>query len=304
MKAIQTELKSEKAQGIDTLAPEQALQTLLEGQFAAVKSLHSCTPAIAKAAKIAAGTIQSGGKISYIGAGSSGLMALSDGLEITGTFGVPMSQIKILFAGAPDAFNDMRGGAEDDTDLAVSDVKNAGLAAGDCAVLVSASGNTPYTLAALKELKQRGITTIAIANNKPSALLDHADIPVHLDTPPEVIAGSTRLGAGTAQKIALNMFSTLMGIELGHIHDGLMVNLTADNAKLIDRSQRMVQDIARCEPEQAGKALQQAQGNVKLAVLLAAGAKDQHAAEYMLNKHGGILRRCLEEIRSDENLNA
>lgn len=299
MQKVKTELKSELAQGIDTLGSMQALEALLDGQIAAVHSLRSCSPAINKAAKAAAASIQSGGNLCYVGAGSSGLMALSDSLEITGTFGVPMSQIKILFAGAPDTLVDMRGGAEDDTDLAKSDVKDTNLKAGDCAILVSASGNTPYTVSAQQELKQLGITTIAIANNNPSALLNNADIAIHLDTPPEVIAGSTRLGAGTAQKIALNMISTLMGIELGHIHDGLMVNLKADNAKLVERSLSMVKDIAQCDLSTAKNTLQQANGNVKLAVLLAAGAQNEHAAERMLIEHGGVLRKCLEQIQSD-----
>ncbi|WP_018688095.1 N-acetylmuramic acid 6-phosphate etherase [Ahrensia kielensis] len=299
MLKAKTELKSKLAQGIDTLDATQALAALLDGQLAAVQSLRSCSPAITKAAMAAASSIQSGGSLCYVGAGSSGLMALSDSLELTGTFGVPMSQIKILFAGAPDTLVDMRGGAEDDTDLAISDVKGANLKAGDCAILVSASGNTPYTVAAQQELKKLGITTIAIANNNPSALLNNADIAIHLDTPPEIIAGSTRLGAGTAQKIALNMVSTLMGIELGHIHDGLMVNLKADNAKLVERSLSMVKDIAQCDLSTAKNMLQQAKGNVKLAVLLAAGAQNEHAAERMLIEHGGVLRKCLEQIQSD-----
>lgn len=299
MKAVRTELKSDMAQSIDMLGTGQALDALLSGQKAAVKSLDACIPALGKAAGIAAKTIQSGGKIAYIGAGSSGLMALSDGLEITGTFGVPMSQIKILFAGAPETLVDMRGGAEDDENLALADVANAGLHAGDCAVLVSASGNTPYTVAALNACKQRGVITISFANNNPSALLKDADIAIHLDTPPEVIAGSTRMGAGTAQKIALNMFSTLMGIELGHIHDGLMVNLKADNAKLHQRSLRMVEDIAGCKPDAATNALEQAKGNVKIAVLLAAGATSGHEADQLLLRHGGVLRKCLQEIRSE-----
>ena len=210
-----TEALNGEAVEIDRAPPETVLELLHQGQVAAAASIDSSLGQIAAAAEHCADCINDGGNLVYVGAGSSGLMALADGLELQGTFGIPQSRIRILFAGGPACLADMKGGPEDDEGQALADVRSAKLNAGDCAILVSASGRTPYTLAALKAAQAEGAKCVGLANNSPSPLLDGCDYPIHLPTPPEVIAGSTRMGAGTAQKIALNMLSTLMGIQLG-----------------------------------------------------------------------------------------
>ncbi len=296
IRMLETESLNEDASGIDACPPDTALGLLHHGQVAAALSIESSLRQIAAAAALCAESINNGGNLAYIGAGSSGLMALADGLELQGTFGIPQSRIHILFAGGQACLSDMKGGPEDDEGLARSDVKAANLKDGDCAILVSASGRTPYTLAAMREAQSSGAKCVGLANNLPSPLLNESDIPIHLPTPPELIAGSTRMGAGTAQKIALNMLSTMMGIHLGHIHDGMMVNLKADNEKLVDRAQRMVMVISKCSQDLAGRSLKQANGSVKVAVLLAAGAENVNQAQQLLTANRGKLRTALSGL--------
>ncbi|TIU59918.1 MAG: N-acetylmuramic acid 6-phosphate etherase, partial [Mesorhizobium sp.] len=171
---------------------------------------------------------------------------------------------------------------------------------GDCLIAISASGSTPYAVQALQDARSRGAATIAIANNRGAALFKQADVAILLETPPELIAGSTRMGAGTAQKIALNMLSTLAAIHLGHVHDGYMVNLTADNIKLRDRAVRMVAAISGKSRDDAARLLEKSGGVVKTAILLAAGAANADAAEKILEGTGQKLRPALSEIEGSK----
>lgn len=293
---VQTESRNPNAVGIDTLAPAKALGLLHAGQVAAANSVAEALPSIATLAEAGAQTIRNGGRLFYAAAGSSGLMALADALEIPGTFGITQDRIVILFAGGVAALEDMVGGVEDDRDQAKADVAGKDISANDLLIAVSASGTTPYALAAMEAAKAAGARTAGIANNAGSPLLAVADISIHLPTPPEVLAGSTRMGAGTAQKIALNMMSTLMAMKLGHVHDGLMVNLRADNAKLKRRSQSIVAAVSGCSEAQAAIHLDLAGGAVKSAILLARGARDRLQAETLLERSGQQLRPALSEI--------
>jgi N-acetylmuramic acid 6-phosphate etherase len=190
---------------------------------------------------------------------------------------------------------------------AARDVAEAGLKAGDCLIAVSASGTTPYALAAASTARNRGAVVIGVANNPGSRLLEIADIAICLPTPPEVIAGSTRMGAGTAQKIALNMLSTMMATRLGHVHDGFMVNVKADNLKLRERARRIVMAVGGCDAEDAGLWLDRAGGSVKTAILLAAGAENAEIAESLLERAQSRLRPALALLRgstSSEQRNA
>ncbi|MEM7300669.1 MAG: N-acetylmuramic acid 6-phosphate etherase [Pseudomonadota bacterium] len=301
------QLKTESVNGLasqlNDASPEAALGLLLDGQVAAAQSVRSALPQIATAAEQIANCINAGGKLAYIGAGSSGLMALADGLELQGTFGIPQSRIRILFAGGPACLEELRGGPEDDGALARADVDDANIGSGDCAILVSASGRTPYTLAALQQAQVRGAKCIGLANNSPSPLLEASDIPIHLPTPPELIAGSTRMGAGTAQKIALNMLSTLTGMHLGHVYNGMMVNLQADNDKLQDRACRMVMEVSGCTEDAAQGALGQASGSVKAATLLAVGASSLHHAEELLGRYRGKLGPAISDVSTQPTKN-
>ncbi|MGB8817507.1 MAG: N-acetylmuramic acid 6-phosphate etherase [Rhizobiaceae bacterium] len=296
MVATQTESRDPRAVGIDQRDPVEALGLLLDGQIAAANALRNSLRAIARLAGAAAHVMRSGGRLFYAAAGSSGLMALADALELPGTFGIAQDRVVILFAGGISALEDMVGGVEDDREQAARDVLSHHITAKDLLIALSASGTTPYALAAVETAKARGAKTAGIANNDGSPLLTSTDLPVLLATPPEILAGSTRMGAGTAQKIALNMMSTLMGIELGHVHDGLMVNVRADNEKLLRRSQAIVAAISGCSEAQAAIHLDLAGGAVKSAVLLACGARNRLQAETLLERAGHMLRPALSEL--------
>ncbi|RVP28989.1 N-acetylmuramic acid 6-phosphate etherase, partial [Sinorhizobium meliloti] len=221
------------------------------------------------------------------------LMAMADALELPGTYGIAREQVVILIAGGAASLTDLAGGYEDDMELARADVRSAGIGAGDCLISVSASGSTPYAIAAADEAGKRGARVIGMANNAGAPLLLNADVSILLETPPEVVSGSTRMGAGTAQKIAFNMFSTMVGIHLGHVLDGHMVNLRADNIKLRGRAIRIVSDIAGIGAADADRLLGLAGGSVKLAILLASGARDIAYAEDALERADQNLRRAI-----------
>lgn len=296
MRATTTESSNNRSAGIDQREPLDVLGLLLDGQIAAATSVREALPAIVAMAQAMAHTIKKGGRIFYAAAGSSGLMAMADALEIPGTFGIPMSRIVVLFAGGVDALHDMVGGVEDDIANARADVLAQHISPKDFLITLSASGTTPYALAILEVAKSVGVKSAGIANNAGSPLLNGSDIKVCLQTPPEVLAGSTRMGAGTAQKIALNMASTLMAIELGHVHDGYMVNVRADNIKLIRRAKTIVASISGCSEDEAGRVLKLARGDVKRAVLLSRGVKTLPQAEMLLERSEQKLRPALSEI--------
>ncbi|PBB67479.1 N-acetylmuramic acid 6-phosphate etherase [Mesorhizobium sp. WSM4312] len=304
MAETRTEALHRNAEGLDIQAPEAILVSLADAQIEAAKAVRHAIPAIAKAAEIIAGRLSGGGKLAYAAAGSSGLMALADALELPGTFGIRRDRIAILIAGGDEALRTLAGGPEDDTEEAAAAVANAGIGVGDCLIALSASGATPYAVRAIEEAASQGAATIGIANNRDSALLRQAETAILLETPPEVIAGSTRMGAGTAQKIALNMLSTLTAVHLGHVHDGYMVNLLADNIKLRDRAARIVAAISGRDRDEAARLLEKSGGAVKTAILLAAGADSADAAEKLLEGTGQRLRPALSAIEGSKGRTA
>ena len=296
MAAGKTEGRHDQASGLDESQPVDVLKVLADAQKAAAAVVDAALDDIAAAGRLAADALLSGGRLVYVGAGSSGLMAMADALELPGTYGISRDRIVILLAGGAASLEDLAGGYEDDRDLAVSDASMAEIASGDCVIAVSASGSTPYALAIAAYAREKGAHVVSFANNPGAQLFDGAHVSILLQTPPEVISGSTRMGAGTAQKIAFNMFSTLVGIHLGHVHDGHMVNLKADNIKLKGRACRIVSDISGVGLDEAERLLARSEGSVKTAVLLAAGVEDASVAAAVLERSGQSLRRALKAL--------
>jgi N-acetylmuramic acid 6-phosphate etherase len=288
-----TEALHPLSSGLHLAPADQVLARALAAQEGALAAVRPALPALQDAASRAAVALRQGGKLAYAGAGSSGLMALADCLELLGTFGIPTERTPMLFAGGADALLKMTGGVEDDPALAAADLARAGLRPGDVLIAVSASGSTPYTLAVCDRAARAGVQIIGIANVPDSALLRAADVPVLLDTGAEIVAGSTRLGAATAQKVALNLISVTLGVMLGHVHDGMMVNVIADNAKLRDRAARIVARVAGVETGAARVALNRTGGAVKPAVLVARGAAPE-AALARLAQAGGHLADAMK----------
>lgn len=295
MSMTQTEMTHAHARGFDLLQDEQGLAILAAAQADAAAAVGDAVPQIAAAARLAADCLGAGGRLIYAAAGSSGLMALADALELPGTYGVAPDRIKVMLAGGMAMLSQMQGGPEDDGDAARAELVALGVGPADCIIALTASGYTPYPMAAVTAARAAGARTIGISNNRGAPLFDLVDVAICLPTPPEVIAGSTRMGAGTAQKIALNMLSTMMAVHLGHVHDGYMVNLIADNLKLQGRARGIVMAVSGVSEAAAEAALRQADGAVKLAVLIAAGA-DRGAAQEMLTSHRGHLRPALAAL--------
>ncbi len=289
-----TEAVHADAIGLDALPFDTLAAQLCTAQLAATHAVAAASCNIARAGTAMAQTIQNGGRLFYAAAGSSALMALADACELTGTFGLNPDQIRILMAGGLPTSAAMPGSTEDD--VAAAREAADGITENDTVILISASGSTPYPLEIARIAQAKGARTICIANNSGAPLFDHATVAICLETPPELIAGSTRLGAGTAQKVALNAMSTIMGIALGHVHDGMMVNLIADNEKLRQRAAGMVSKIASVPAATAQTCLTRANGAVKPAVLLAAGAQDLTEAEARLTRTKGHLRAALAEM--------
>jgi N-acetylmuramic acid 6-phosphate etherase len=273
------------------------MSRILSAQGDALQALRPALPKLAEVAELAADALRNGGKLAYAGAGSSGLMALSDCLELAGTFGITPDRTPMLFAGGAMALLHMTGGVEDDLTLAEADFAAARLGKGDVVLCLAASGRTPYTLEVVRLARAAGVVTVGIANTAGSPLLDRADHAVLLATGPEVVNGSTRMGAATAQKVALNMLSVLVGIKLGHVHDGYMVNVVADNAKLRDRAARIVSAISETDMATALMALDATAGAVKPAILVARGRSVAGAEADLKTSRGHLAPLLTDEAK-------
>jgi N-acetylmuramic acid 6-phosphate etherase len=284
-----TELVDPRYRDLDAWTSIQAVTAVWESQLAAVAAIGAALPAIAKAVDAAALRLEGGrGRLAYAGAGTSARVAVQDGTELPPTFDWPEDRLLFLIAGGPSAVTRSVEGAEDDSDAAEREVRKAGLGPDDVLVGLAASGRTPYTLAALRAARAAHALTIAVSNNPDAPILDAAEHPILVETGPEVIAGSTRMKAGTAQKAVLNMISTQMMVRLGRVHRGLMVDMRPLNDKLRDRAVGMVAQIAGCPPEEARAALDLTGWSIKQAVLVARGLDPAAAEQRLRDAHGRL----------------
>jgi len=294
--AQRTEHVDEAYRGLDSWSSERILSAIVDAQVDAVASVGDEIAAIARAGDAVAERLRAGGRFAYAGAGSSGLLAQVDALELPGTYGIEADRVPVLLAGGRDALVEIPSGAEDDEAEAEEAVDRVGLGDADALLAISASGSTPYAIAAVRRAARRGAITIGMACNGGTPLLRESDFPILLRTPPEVVAGSTRMNAGTAQKCALNMLSTLIGIRLGHTYDGMMVNVRADNAKLRKRALQIVARASGKSLREAETALRSAGGDVKAAILISAGSGDRQDALELIERSGGNVRAALAEL--------
>ncbi|MEX0842048.1 MAG: N-acetylmuramic acid 6-phosphate etherase [Xanthobacteraceae bacterium] len=292
---MNTERPSPRYSNIDLWDPADILDAMIEGQLAAVAAVRAVRPALERAALATEARLKEGGRLIYAGAGTSGRLAVQDGAELIPTFSWPADRLVLLMAGGRDAMTQSVEGAEDEVDYARRLVQQHGIGPNDVLIAVAASGTTPFTLACLRGAKQCGALTVGIANNPDTPILNEADHPILLDTGAEPIAGSTRMNAGTAQRITLIALSSLVMILLGRVYDGLMVDLQAVNEKLVGRSERILVQLTGRGRDEARQALADASGNLKLAVLLLHGCDAAEAAD-ILSRAGGRLRAALALI--------
>jgi len=292
---MQTERPSPRYSAIDLWDASDVLDAMLEGQFAAVAAVHAARPALERAALGVEERLRIGGRLVYAGAGTSGRLAVQDGAELMPTFGWPADRLILLMAGGHEALLRAVEGAEDETEHAAQLLRHHTIDDKDALIAVAASGTTPFTVACLREAASRGALTVGIANNPRTPLLDEAEHPVWLDTGAEPIAGSTRMKAGTAQRVALTMLSSLVMIRLGHVYEGLMVDVQASNDKLVRRSENILAQLTGHGRDKVHEALRQARGSVKLALLLLEG-NDLDPAKAALETAAGDLRAAKELI--------
>lgn len=295
MPTLTTERLNPSSIGLDMLEADEILRRLLAGQIDAVRAVEASLSQISEGAELMADALRGGGRLVYAGAGSSSLMANADGMELAGTYGVDPQDVLLHMAGGIPTQADMPGDTEDSE--AEGAAAGASTTARDVVIAVTASGRTPYALAFARAARANGSKIIAIANNRGAAIFALADVAICLPTPPEVIAGSTRMGAGSAQKVALNLMSTLMGIKLGQVHDGMMIGVVADNDKLRARAAGMVATIAGVDEKTAMTCLRAAGGAVKPAVLISCGAS-LGEAQVILTETQGNLRAALARLRT------
>ena len=292
---MSTERPSPRYSEIDSWEPADALDAMIEGQFAAVAAVRAARASIENAARGMEARLRYRGRLVYVGAGTSGRLAVQDGAELMPTFSWPLERLLLVMAGGPNAFTRSIEGAEDEVDDGVQLIREYWIDSNDVVIAVAASGTTPFTVACLREAKHSGALTIGIANNRGTPILRESDHPIWLDTGSEPIAGSTRLVAGTAQKITLNLLSSLLMILLGRVYGGLMVDVQASNEKLLRRSEDMLIRLTHCSREQARDALGRARGSVKIAVILLNGC-DVEMAKALLDRANGQLRKALALI--------
>jgi N-acetylmuramic acid 6-phosphate etherase len=274
------------------------MAALIAGQQSAVERVAAAGPALELAAKRVAAALHAGGRIVYLGAGSSGLLAMQDGLELPGTFGLDPERIRFLTPNGERLAVDSAG--EDDEAAAEDAVDALALGPDDIVIAVSASGATPFTLAGARRAKEKHASVVALVCRPGSPLAKAADIAAVFDTGPEAVEGSTRLAAGTAQKAALGVISTLAAAELGLVYDGLMINVRPENAKLKLRARNIVERLAGVGSEAAQAALSEAGGDVATAAAIAAGSLDSASARRLLAECGGDLAESLSRLRAQE----
>ncbi|WP_417843037.1 N-acetylmuramic acid 6-phosphate etherase [Thalassospira sp.] len=291
--ALSTEEFDMRFAGLDQWSDADFLTALWEGQMRAVASVGPMIEPLARAAAGIADRLLDGGRLIYAGAGTSGTVAWQDAKELGGTFGWPEDRTIVLLAGGVDSAPGVFNSAEDDRDAALFEVNRHNIGKHDVLIAVAASGSTPFTLGAVQAANDAGALTIGICNNSDGALLSHACHGIFLDSAPEVVAGSTRMGAGTAQKAALNMLSTLVMNRLGRLFDNLMVGMRAENTKLQGRAVRIVRHIAKCDATIAQRALEKSGFDIRCAVLMVRGQTLQKAKEILASVNGN-LRAALE----------
>jgi N-acetylmuramic acid 6-phosphate etherase len=258
-------------------------------------AVRRAAPEVAAAVDAVSARLSDGGRLISVGAGSGGRLAVVDAVECEPTYGTDPGQVVAVLAGGPAAMADSREGDEDDADAGAAGVLALALRPADAVVVVSASGRTPYALGAAKAARDAGCLVVALACTRQSPLADLAEVAIEVPVGGEVVAGSTRLKAGTAQKLVLNMLSTLVMVRQGHTYGNLMIDVRVDNDKLRQRAVRNVAQATGLPYEQAEQALAEADGEAKVAVVAALGGLPVDEARARLQRAGGHARRALEE---------
>ncbi|TWT05516.1 N-acetylmuramic acid 6-phosphate etherase [Planococcus sp. CPCC 101016] len=290
---LSTEKRNNNTMKMDEMSVLEILETMNQEDRLVPKAIETELANIEKAVQKAIRSFKAGGRLIYIGAGTSGRLGILDAVECVPTFGVSSEQVVGIIAGGTEAIKTAIEGVEDNPELGMEDLKAISLKADDTIVGIAASGRTPYVIGALQYAKQIGAETIAISCNKGAEVSGYADTAIEIETGAEVLTGSTRLKAGTAQKLVLNMISTAAMIGIGKVYGNLMVDVQATNAKLIERSKRIIMDAAQVDYETAQRYYSEADGHVKTAIVMSLLDCTKEQAVEKLEIAGGFVRKAL-----------
>ena len=289
-----TEQRNPNSMHVDSLSALEIVQLMNEEDKQVPLAIEKCLPQIAQAVERIVAAFQQGGRLVYIGAGTSGRLGVLDASECPPTFGVSPEMVKGIIAGGERALRHPIEGAEDSKAQAVVDLQTIQFSSKDVLVGIAASGRTPYVIGALEYAKSLGSVTASIASNPNSAMANIVDIAIDTVVGPEVLTGSSRLKSGTAQKLVLNMLTTASMILMGKCYQNLMVDVQASNEKLKARAIRIVTQATDCDKALAEETLKQADQNAKLAIMMILSGLDRAQAEALLEKHQGKLQHALK----------
>jgi len=295
LKKMVTESRNENTMNIDMLSTMEMVKVINDEDkkvaFAVEKELEN----IAKAIDKISFAFLNGGRLIYIGAGTSGRLGILDASECPPTFGTPASLVVGLIAGGEKAILKAVENAEDNKELCVKDLKNINFNSKDILVGIAASGRTPYVMGGIEYAKEWGATTVSVSCNPNSILAEAVEIPISPVVGPEVVTGSSRLKAGTAQKLVLNMLTTGSMIKIGKVYGNLMVDVEATNEKLVERQKKIVMEATECTREEAENALNQVEGHCKTAILMILGGLEPNEAKELLAEKNGFIREALKK---------
>lgn len=291
--ALVSETRNPATMGLDEMSTLEMVSCFNREDRKVPEAIEKVLPAIAQAVDLAAAALKAGGRLIYLGAGTSGRLGVLDASECPPTFGVPHGMVIGLIAGGPGALLKAVEGAEDDAALGEADLLALNLTATDIVVGLAASGRTPYVIGALRYARQLGCPTVAISCNPDSPIAHEAQVAISPVVGPEALTGSTRMKSGTAQKLVLNMLSTGAMVKLGKVYENLMVDVKATNVKLVDRACRIVMEATGAERSQVEAALKQTRFEVKPAILMILSGVDADEAQQRLQQHDGYLRAAL-----------
>ena len=289
-----TEQRNPNSKHVDSLSALEIVQLMNEEDKQVPLAIEKCLSQIAQAVECIVAAFQQGGRLVYIGAGTSGRLGVLDASECPPTFGVSPEMVKGIIAGGERALRHPIEGAEDSKSQAVVDLQTIQFSSKDVLVGIAASGRTPYVIGALEYAKSLGSVTISIASNPNSAMANIVDIAIDTVVGPEVLTGSSRLKSGTAQKLVLNMLTTASMILMGKCYQNLMVDVQASNEKLKARAIRIVMQATDCDKALAEETLKQADQNAKLAIMMILSGLERVQAETLLEKHQGKLQLALK----------
>ena len=289
-----TEQRNPNSMHVDSLSALEIVQLMNQEDKQVPLAIEKCLPQIAQAVECIVAAFQQGGRLVYIGAGTSGRLGVLDASECPPTFGVSPEMVKGIIAGGERALRHPIEGAEDSKAQAVVDLQTIHFSSKDVLVGIAASGRTPYVIGALEYAKSLGSVTVSIASNPNSAMANIVDIAIDTVVGPEVLTGSSRLKSGTAQKLVLNMLTTASMILMGKCYQNLMVDVQASNEKLKARAIRIVMQATDCDKALAEETLKQAEQNAKLAIMMILSGLDRSQAEALLEKHQGKLQLTLK----------